>query len=441
MTTLTGNSALDELHAYITAKTGLVFTKDRLNLIIPVCEEMLAETSARDLAELSRNIQADQALLDTLLNRITIPESYFFRDPQHFDFISQRILPELKPHKNADAPVKLWSAGCAAGEEAYSLAIMMEQSGWLSGHYQILASDISRRALHKARKGVYSSWSFRGARAQALQGDILRYQAKHCVVPDHLLQRVEFFYLNLASADYRQYNCNLTDVDVILCRNVFIYFNEAAISRISQQLFNTLAAGGYLILGPSDPIISDYAAFDVIRTEHGLVYRKPNGQITKAILPPGKRPVRKNAFILKHQSNAAHTSVVKAVALRNSPKLPPANSGTVAQSEEQKLITTLYQQAIWHLDKHNLDQALVNLRQVLYLDNNLAEAHFTTALLYLKKTQRHQALIAFREVLRVCNSMPPDRALALIEHETAESLALAAKRFVSQLASKQGTKL
>ena len=97
----------------------------------------------------------------------------------------------------------------------------MEQAGWVDERYQILASDISRRALQKARKGHYSAWSLRGSKAQQLQTEVLQRKSKQLVVPARFVQRVNFFYFNLASPDYQQHSV-LSDIDVILCRNVYL---------------------------------------------------------------------------------------------------------------------------------------------------------------------------------------------------------------------------
>lgn len=419
-----------QLHAFITAKTGLLFTNDRLHLILPVCKELLLETGLTDMAALTAKIQTDQALLDTLLSRITIPESYFFRDPEHFDFIQYQVLPELKKQKNDKELLTLWSAGCAGGEEAYSLAIMMEQAGWLTERYQILASDISRKALQKARKGVYSAWSFRGQRAMAVQADVLQRQSNSLVVPERYTQKVRFFYFNLATANFSQQNPLLDNIDVIFCRNVFIYFHNKTIAQISEQLFHTLAKGGYLILGPSDPVISHFAPFEVIQTKHGLVYRKP---LTKA----------KSETSIKHLLTGVEIKKTAAVKTLKQCKTQPASrppivrkAGEKTQSNkvetaETELIKNLYQQAIQHFEHQTYDLALNHLRQIMYLNNNLPEAHFTAGLTCLKLGLPEQANSYFLNAFELASQLPSSSNLTLVKQDTAGQVALAAKRLLA----------
>jgi len=432
---------LQPLHQFITARTGLLFTEDRLNLIVPVCQELLVEAGLANLAALHQQLQTDHALLDTLLSRITIPESYFFRDPEHFDFIQQVVLPErqlIAPGK----PLTLWSAGCAGGEEAYSLAILMEQAGWANERYQILASDISRRALQKARKGHYSAWSLRGSKAQQLQTEVLQRKSKQLVVPARFVQRVNFFYFNLASPDYQQHSA-LSDIDVILCRNVFIYFSADTIAHISRQLYASLAEGGYLILGPSDPLISQHAPFDVIKTAHGLVYRKPGAAQSniRRAQSPGLQPTQPALTLKKQQAKPAATAKKAPTqpALQHKPgQTKPVQADTAAAGEPD-LIAALYQQALSYFAQGAYEPALTHLRQLLYLDNQLAEVHFTAALTLLKLSQLQQAQRHLRQALSLAGNVHAEHSLPLVPSETAGQLALAARRLLGELQDKVTT--
>lgn len=428
-------NAMQQLHQFITAKTGLLFTEDRLNLIVPVCQELLLEAGIASIAALHQQLQTDQSLLDTLLGRITIPESYFFRDPEHFDFIQQVVLFE---HQQAarNKPLRLWSAGCAGGEEAYSLAIMFEQAGWADERYQILASDISRRALQKARKGLYSAWSLRGARAQKLQTEVLQRKSAQLAVPARFIERVNFFYFNLASADYQQH-ITLSDINVILCRNVFIYFSTDTIAHISQQLFNSLAPGGYLLLGPSDPVISQYAAFEVIKTAHGLVYRKP-GHVQASSKPAHSTVAHlsqtaANSAVARTKTATASQRASAKAALPTQPSQIVPTQAYQAAGDEPDLISALYQQALNYYAQEAFDAALVHLRQLLYLNHQLAEVHFMAALTLLKLSQPEDAKRHLRQACALTADVAAEQKLMLVPSETAGQLALAAKRLLSEL--------
>jgi chemotaxis protein methyltransferase CheR len=166
-----------------------------------------------------------------------------------------------------------WSAACASGEEAYSLAILMREAG-LGNRSQIAASDISLDALARARSGKYRGWSLRGESA-ALAQRYLRRVGELNLIDDSIRQRVTFLQLNLAQDVYPSVNSRICAMDLILCRNVMIYFDSATIAAVARRLFDSLAEGGWLLTGATDPPLIEHAPFEVEIGDAGLAYRRP----------------------------------------------------------------------------------------------------------------------------------------------------------------------
>jgi chemotaxis methyl-accepting protein methylase len=202
--------------------------------------------------------------METLLETLTINLSYFFRNPETFEFIRTALFTELEQRKGA---ISIWSAGCAHGEEPYSLAITAAQSGLLK-RLALYGTDIDRKALAMARRGVYDHYAFEYTPDHILNDYFIEDHGKYTIVED-IRRRVTFF------------NADLFDqppfgtCDMIMCRNVMIYLDRAAQSAILRNFYNHLKEGGYLIIGKVELLINipEVKLFNVVhRIEH--VYQK-----------------------------------------------------------------------------------------------------------------------------------------------------------------------
>jgi chemotaxis protein methyltransferase CheR len=205
-----------------------------------------------------------------LIERLTTNHTYFFREPAHFKFLSQKILPELeKTVRNHD--IRIWSAGCSSGEEPYSIAMVLAHHFGLFGNLwdkQILATDISARVLETARAGRYP--------ASALEEMPIPYKTSYFrkvgqntyeVVPT-IRQEVIFRSLNLAHDAFPL----RSRFHVILCRNVMIYFDSRTKSELVERFYDWTEPGGYLLIGHTETISRKDTRWQYIQP---AVYRKP----------------------------------------------------------------------------------------------------------------------------------------------------------------------
>ncbi len=228
-----------------------------------------------------------QTELERLINLLTIGETYFFRDEGQFNALFNSVLPGLIARKRAavaafgpqfQPQLRIWTAGCATGEEPYSLAILLKEllpdiDRW---HILILATDINQDSLARARQAVYSDWSFREARAKTIQPRYFTFDstAKRYSLRDDIRQMVTFAPLNLIEDDYPAPHTNTISMDLILCRNVTIYFTENDTRRVAQKFHQALTPEGWLVVGHSEPTPTIYQAFQPRNWPNAVLYQK-----------------------------------------------------------------------------------------------------------------------------------------------------------------------
>lgn len=255
----------------LTERAGLVFPASRR----PAAEQSMrrvmdqsGEASARMLA---RRLQHDTEAFDALLAEVTVGETYFFREPAQLEFIRREVLPQFRSRK-PDGPLRIWSAGCASGEEAYTLAIILREDcpGVRS---RIVGTEVSRPRLEAARRGRYGRWSLRSMAEPVIRQYFTQRGSNYYLRPD-IQAMVDFGYLNLAGRDYPGGSLGLGRMDLIVCRNVLIYLDERTIAGVARRLLDSLDDDGWLFLGASDPTLMDLVECEVVVTGAGLAYRR-----------------------------------------------------------------------------------------------------------------------------------------------------------------------
>ncbi|MCG8422910.1 MAG: hypothetical protein MJE77_33810 [Proteobacteria bacterium] len=418
-----------------------------------------------DLLAVEADLPGNELVLAQLAESLVVPETYFLRDPEHFDFIRREILSGLRTRYPRH--LSTWCAGCSSGEEAYSLAIILEQEK-LDDRSTLVASDISRTALHKARLGLYSAWSLRG-----VEGDIAaRYfsilDEHEFLITERIRKRPVFVWDNLAaSADATPMGTH----DLILCRNVLMYFTPTAIERVARRFYHSLNDGGWLVTGPSDPILDAIAPFKAVVTEEGTFYRTtrspeptvypargclgthvrpPDGRIVRPSGPtvPGQtvadpalveRRIAEARTALERGDNA--TALVLTRTLDESPKASGIYVRALANSdkpaEAEAALSRLLKRHASEVELHFLsavllcgqkqyDRAMVAGRQVVELDPFSVAGYLICAFIEHTLGNLRAALSSYIRARHLAESHPPGAVLPLIEDQTAGQLAAAA---------------
>ncbi|HBI05164.1 MAG TPA: chemotaxis protein CheR [Paenibacillaceae bacterium] len=192
----------------------------------------------QDFASFYQALRKNRELYDEFLDRMTINVSEFFRNQDRWKALEDNILPRLHVRNKS---LKCWSAACSTGEEPYSLAMILTKHGLLD-HAEILATDIDNHALEKARQGVYSERA-----VQSVPGDFyhafFKKEGNTSIISARLREKVQFQKHNLLADPYG------SDFDLIICRNVMIYFTEEAKQKLYNQFSKALRPGGILFVG------------------------------------------------------------------------------------------------------------------------------------------------------------------------------------------------
>jgi chemotaxis protein methyltransferase CheR len=267
-----------ELTQLIRAETGIVLGPEKTYLVRHRLEPLVRSEGLAGFIDLVRQLRLHPgaALRDAVIDAITVKETQFFRDPSFFDVLLEHVLPACAAGKGDGGRVRIWSAAASTGQEAYSVAMLVRElraakPGALDeSRVSILASDISPAAIRSATTGLYDrSEVGRGLSAARLQ----RHFHQHGVawhVEDSLRRMVQFRTFNLLHA-----SAEIGGFDLILCRNVLIYFDEAARRQVSRALFTALRDGGCLALGSAESLYGMEEQFETIMHGKSILYRKP----------------------------------------------------------------------------------------------------------------------------------------------------------------------
>jgi chemotaxis protein methyltransferase CheR len=252
---------LTELATLVEARVGLSFRGERR---ADLARGVLAAVKALRFVDTTHYIRwlregaPVPGQLDELVTHLAVGETYFFRDPASFEALRRHVLPELARAKESlagcERSLRIWSAGCSTGEEAYTLAMVLELAiadldRW---NVTLLATDVNRRALLAAEQGVYREWSFRGV-PEDMRRRFFRARSDGLteVVP-HVRRRVSFAYLNLSEGAYPSTLNNTNEMDLIICRNVLMYFTPERAAQVIGGLERSLSNGGWLALAPAE---------------------------------------------------------------------------------------------------------------------------------------------------------------------------------------------
>ena len=222
---------------------------------------------------LKYNRKKDQELMD-IMDILTTNETYFFRESFQLKAFTDEIIPELitAKHSSGNHSLRIWSAGCSTGEEAYTIAMLLhgitELRGW---KIEIIGTDISQRVLQHARRAIYGKSSFRATDEQYVKRFFVE-QDDGLKVCDEIRNLVTISHLNLFDTNRM---VMLGKMDLIFCRNVIIYFDIAAKKRVVESYFNSLCDGGYLLLGHSESLMNITTLFTLRHFKNDMIYQKP----------------------------------------------------------------------------------------------------------------------------------------------------------------------
>lgn len=273
------NQEMEPILDYLMEKRGFDFSGYRPAMLARRIDKRLTTTGCKDFSEYLSCLQENPAELDNLLDVITINVSRFFRDTLTFELIADRILPAiiLEKAKLKDHSLRIWSAGCARGEEPYSLAILIHElleKEDVAMNLHLFATDIDTGALADAEKALYPPGSVENIKHRLLMKYFAAEGTCFRLIPD-IQKRVSFSLYDMLDKKHRvPPESVFGNFDLVLCRNLLIYFNIEYQEIIFAKLYHSLANNGILILGEAEAPTMTYRRHFSRVVDFSPIFRK-----------------------------------------------------------------------------------------------------------------------------------------------------------------------
>jgi len=426
-----GEREFQTLSGLLRARLGLDYPPQKKSELEKACAPVSDDL---DAAEFCCKVASPsgEALLERLVNRLTVGETYFFRIQAHFDALKSVILPGIFKKRAGEKRLRIWSAGCASGEEPYSVAMLIletlpDPANW---EIEFLATDINTDFLASARRGRYREWSFRKVDDYWRKKYFKRADGEWQVAPE-VRAMVKFVRANLVDERDNAAAAGPAFFDLVLCRNVFIYFDEAAIERASALFRRYVAPGGWFVGGHAEPFVYD-DDFEAVNFPSAFVYRKLTPEETAAAKRPPRPAERPRTTVRTRPAASELERADRLVAAGQDSRALEQLAGLVSAREDAELYWRMgrvlgnlgrYEEGLdWcrrgtALDKTNPycyyiaaliqeemgknDEAFENLRRSLYVEKNFVLGHFSMASYHHWRRDEERAARSYRNVLKL----------------------------------------
>ncbi|MDV6030913.1 MAG: protein-glutamate O-methyltransferase CheR [Phycisphaera sp. RhM] len=466
--------AYKDLKDYIVAKTGLVYYANRDQELIGHLKERCNAVGESDWSAYLRLLrdEADgQREFDELVEKLTIGETFFFRHREMFDALRDTIIPNCIARNASHPRLRIWSAGCSIGAEAYSISILLQQHFGVQTRdweISIIGTDINRSFLRRASRGVYNDWSLRSLSDTERVQYFIEDRGRWAIKPKYR-NGVSFQYHNLVSHPFPSLRHNLGAFDVILCRNVIIYFGEDLIRTTIGNFHQCLVDGGWLLAGHSEYSEDAFRCFRTVERCGVTLYRKDaatchepgsTAEPVSTSVQPQTKPANITPPGVDAPNDLGQVTPIAAIPIPVSIPSPSdlaadalkrdleriqqlANDGKIKMAEEicrhmlerNRLnpVCHLYHALILqHLGIH--DRAESTLRKAIYLDSSCVMAHYYLGVTLQRSRQSRRAAKAMRNVLDLLSHRDPSD---FVEHVDGMSVADLGKLTQMQLDSIQ----
>jgi chemotaxis protein methyltransferase CheR len=443
-----------QLRTLLARSAGLVFDEARRDSVAYCIAERLRVTGARDVPAYLA-LLGDPAERQQLLNEVTIQETHFFRNPPQIRALRKYVIPELLKHADSRGRrIRIWSAGCSTGEEPYTIAMLVREllpttAGW---DVKVVATDVSSRALEAAKKARYGERAVQMASPEDLARFFVTTAHGYEVRPE-VRELVEFRHQNLVTdpvpfaPDER--------IDLVLCRNVTIYFSRETTRGLMARLHGCLRDGGYLFLGHSETLWQVSEDFRLVPLGTGdsaaFVYRRidePPKDRRGTVLPdrrtedegpPQPKPERRTA------SRRDRTSVPPAAPV--APASVVAVRAALADGKYDDAVTTAtdlvaaeplnpmghYLRGLALVNAGKDDDALVDLRKAVYLDPGSGLGHFLLAGALHRLGDPAAAAREYRAAADTLGKRPAERTAPELGGRSVQELAAMCSQLEQQL--------
>ena len=446
-------SLLSELSEFVAARLGLYFPEERwgdLDRGVAAAAREFGFPDAESCARRLLSASLTRSHIEVLASQLTVGETYFFRERQSLEILEQHIVPELlRRRRDGERHLRIWSAGCCTGEEPYSVAMLLERlvpdrKAW---NITVVATDINPHFLRKAARGVYGEWSFRDTPEPIRERYFRKRKDGRWELHARIRNRVAFSYLNLAEDVYPSLLNNTNAMDVILCRNVLMYFNADQAKTVCGNFFRSLVDGGWLIVSPTETSNTLFSSFSPVQFPGAVIYAKGSGTAPRALFATHEAPplaLERDAIRPAAPAIASEPTLVQAPAPGES--LAPgqsdgdraaaaarnfANRGSLAEAIDwcRKAIAAdklnparHYLLASIRQEQGEAEAAVRSLTRALYLDSGFVLAHFAMGNIELSRGRYRDARRHFTNALATLRAHLHDEILPESDGMTAGRL-------------------
>jgi chemotaxis protein methyltransferase CheR len=361
-------------------RTGIILNERSLEKLLKLLQELNKTQSIPELENSLQEADFNQIIWQRIIQVLTVGETYFFRNKNQMAALRNKILPPLIQERRTRGfkQLRIWSAGCATGEEPYSISMLLHElipdiATW---SISILATDINEAYLAFAKIGVYTSRSFRSETEANILEKWFRPREKSYEVLPKIRQRVIFANLNLKDEAYPSFANHTSNMDIILCRNVTIYFDKVTTNAIIDRFHQSLNLNGWLLVGHSEPNLETYKQFESHSIEGSVAYLKGE-RIPKHVTAP-----------LAEKLKTAPIPIIK-------PNTAPLKTAPTPKPKPEK--SKWLEMAQSAADSGNWDEALEALDKA-EAENNLEPAvHYFRGLVLLELGQIKDSQAALRQ--------------------------------------------
>jgi chemotaxis protein methyltransferase CheR len=426
---LMGDPLYPRVKEHLIESTGLAYYVDKDVDLARRLGRRLSTTGVENCAAyltILRDPLRGPSELDALIAEVTIGETYFFRHYEHFDALREQVLPDIISRNLARNPVKrslrIWCAGCADGPEPYSLSILLKREmaqqilGW---DVTILGTDINRKYLAKAREGKFEEWSLRST-SEEIRRSCFSKEGKFWSIAPEYKDWVSFQFHNLVEHSFPSLLNNLSTFDLIVCRNVMIYFGPDLTQRMIHQFHNSLVPGGWLIVGPAEPNMTCFTSFRAVNAPGVTLYQKPDQPLgpdpavetfTMTPLPP--MPVARPACdptthrVVRESTRPASPTLENVRHWADSgdwEKAARCCEELVKKDNLSARVHFYHGLVLEQMSRHA--EAESSLRRAIYLDRQSVLAHYYLGLFLQSRGDPKQAAKSFENALRLLQSLP-----------------------------------
>jgi len=389
----------------ISSRYGLSFSEDKKRQLESAVLSAFSESKFSNLdsyyASLANGTSPGEKL-QKLVNMLTVGETHFYRNQAHINALRHQILPEIIKRNNSSKTLRIWSAGCSTGEEPYTIAMLLHEilpdiNSW---QISLLGSDINSEVLVKAQRAMYGDWSFRNTpesvRSSYFQSINGKYQLR-----DKIRRMVTFKRHNLM--DFHDYPGVL---DLILCRNVTIYFKREVIQKIAAKFHDVLVDGGWLLVGHSEPATDIYQRFNMKSFPGSVVYQKPDGQIIPTVTVTCPRAKFKGTLSSQVKSIPKSKLKKKEVGAKQRERASPLLISNEKPSVKRtptlvERSTSPYETAVKLMDKSDYGRAVAKFQEQLQLQPTHVESYYRLALIHQQQEEWDDAIDMLKKAIYI----------------------------------------